>query len=49
VEHAHVCLLRALFYFAFVYLAFTQLSDPVTLTATSVKKTRMGMPSAKPR
>jgi hypothetical protein len=31
------------------YCAFTQLSDPVTLTATSEKKIRSGAPSAVPR
>ena len=31
------------------YFAPTHLSDPVTLTATSVKNTRIGLPSALPR
>jgi uncharacterized MAPEG superfamily protein len=38
------CLARHLF-----YCALTQLSDPVSLTATSEKKTRVGLPSAVPR
>jgi len=32
-----------------VYCAFIQLSDPVTLTATSEMKMCRGLPSAKPR
>ena len=33
----------------FVYLAFMQVSDPVTLTDTSEKNTRIGFPSLLPR
>src|ERR1043166_5907742 len=32
-----------------VYCAFIQVSDPVSLTDTSEKKTRSGLPSAVPR
>src|SRR5215472_10120563 len=31
------------------YCAFIQVSEPATLTATSEKKTRIGLPSANPR
>ncbi len=31
------------------HCAFIQVSDPVSLTATSVKKMRRGLPSAVPR
>jgi hypothetical protein len=34
---------------AVVYCASTQVSDPVSLTATFVKKIRAGLPSAVPR
>ena len=40
---------RASLLASFVYCAFTHVSDPVSLTATSEKKRCSGLPSAVPR